>query len=296
MARHRRPLIGVTGPDRGGMAAWLATSLAVWRAGGRTRRLTPRRMAATSDLDGLIVGGGADVSPLLYGERLTADDMDSHSGMASATGLLTPLLHGVRRLLSTLAPPGIDHARDQLELTLLRDAEAHDRPVLGICRGMQLLNVHRGGDLHRSLGQFYVEAPELRTLRPGKSVRIEADSHLAAVMGCREARVNALHSQAIRRLGRALGVVARETSGVIQAVEDRGHRFCIGVQWHPEYLPRRPEQQRLFRGLVRAAGQPPSPRSGRAAGAGATTADASRSAAPSAMNASSPTALMSRPT
>ena len=81
----------------------------------------------------------------------------------------------------------------------------------------------------------------------------EADSRLAAILVTTRLRVNALHSQAIDQLGEDLRISARETSGVVQAIERGTQRFALGVQWHPEYLPQRPEQRALFRQLVLAA-------------------------------------------
>lgn len=256
-----RPLIGITGPDRGGLAAWLAAAWAVRRAGGRPLRLRPGRPREGVALDGLIVGGGADVSGLLH-----PDPPDAASAAVRVARpwrrwlplLLAPLLYLLRRALSTLRSPSPDPDRDRLEQRLLEACLAEGRPVLGICRGAQLLNVVRGGRLHRDLADFYVETPQLRTLLPQKTVDITADSRLAQILGRRRCRVNALHRQAIARLGEGLVVSAREANRVIQAVEDPAQAFVIGVQWHPEYLPQRPEQRALFTALVAAAaGRPP---------------------------------------
>lgn len=254
-----RPRIGVTGPERGGLAAWLATAWAVWRAGGRPLRLRPRRPRAGVPLDGLIVGGGADVSGLLHPDPPAEPDPRVHVSRPwrrlLPLVLLAPVLYLLRRLLSTLRSPSPDPARDRLEQRLLAEALAADLPVLGICRGAQLLNVVRGGRLHRDLADFYVETPQLRTLLPQKPVTLTPGTHLAAVLGHRRCRVNALHRQAIATLGEGLVVSAREGNEVIQAVEDPARPFVIGVQWHPEYLPQRPEQRALFAALVRHAGE-----------------------------------------
>ncbi|NKI33571.1 gamma-glutamyl-gamma-aminobutyrate hydrolase family protein [Wenzhouxiangella sp. XN79A] len=252
-----RPIIGVTGPDRGGLAAWWFTALAIRRAGGRPLRIRPKRPHTIDAVDGLVIGGGADVSPSLYGERreLRLSELADRGVLGWRRWLgyvLYPLLWLARRLL-TKKRGGLDSARDALETRLIRDAIERDLPMLGICRGMQLINVACGGTLHQSLEGFYDEVPAIRSVLPRKRVRVTPDSHLHRILGCRDCRVNALHSQAIDRLADGLAGVAREPSGVLQAWEHPRPTFRIGVQWHPEYLPQRAEQQALFVALVAAA-------------------------------------------
>jgi len=261
-----RPVIGVTGPDEGGAAAWWFSCLAVWRAGGRARRLTPSRGARAERLDGLVIGGGADVDPSLYGvepppvtEALSSqrDDDEEERGLGRRLAAAATLI--LRRLLSRkVRGSSGDPARDALETALLDDALRHGLPILGICRGAQLLNVHLGGSLHRQLEDFYEETPQIRTVRPRKRIEIEPESLLRDVLGTASCRVNALHSQAVDRLAADLRIVARETTGVVQAVEHRSRPYVLGVQWHPEYLPQVPRQQRLFSRLVTAS-RPPRP-------------------------------------
>lgn len=255
--KHARPRIGVTGPNRGGLAAWFFTALAVRRAGGRPVRIQPKRMRTIDDLDGLIVGGGADVSPGLYGQthrsRLSSlHDRGAHGWRRLAGWLLFPLMFTVRRLLTTKAG-GTDHQRDRLEKSLLSAAFERNLPVLGICRGMQLINVVAGGSLHQDLEGFYDEYPAIRSVLPRKRVALRSGTRLEAIMGRPSSWVNALHSQAVDDLGAGLRVAASEANGIIQAIESTGDGLVIGVQWHPEYLPQRRQQQALFRALVRAA-------------------------------------------
>lgn len=259
MQATRRPRIGVTGPDSGGMASWLAIAFAVWRAGGHPLRITPARPRALDRLDALIIGGGADVAPELYGEQDDADleDAVKHSSTRwsrrALTLLLLPVLWLLRVLLrSSHRIPG-DAARDVLESALIDEADARSVPMLGICRGAQLINVRRGGTLHRDLADYYMESTQVTTLLPYKPVNIVSGSRLSQILGRTQMNVNSLHRHAVRDTGEHMQIAACEDNGVVQAIEDPRRAFLIGVQWHPEYLPQRPEQRRLFAALVAAA-------------------------------------------
>lgn len=256
--RPRRPLIAITGPDRGGWPAWFFTALAVRRAGGRPLRLQPGRPRRHRPFDALIIGGGADVDPELYenGESPHADEIraaESNLTQRLFGYVFYPLLWLLRLLFQSHGGT-LDLKRDALEKELIGRALAADKPILGICRGMQLINVVRGGNLNRNLEGFYVETPRVRSLLPVKRVSLEADSRLARITGAETLLVNALHDQAVAALGRNLKVCAREDNGIVQAIEATD-RWCLGVQWHPEYLPQKEVQQRLFQSLVRAAGR-----------------------------------------
>ncbi len=259
----RRPRIAVTGPDRGGWPAWFFTALAVWRSGGHPFRVRPARPRHDRCFDGLIIGGGADVDPTLYGPGEDPGEVpDPQEIRRTETRwsqrligyVFYPLLWLLRRWFQSPAGP-LDQNRDRLEKALIHQALEARRPVLGICRGMQLINVVRGGTLNRDLASFYIETPQARSLLPVKRVNLSAQSRLATLLARETLRVNALHDQAVATLGRHLRAVACEANGVIQAIEATDG-WCIGVQWHPEYLPQKQVQQRLFRALVRAAEEP----------------------------------------
>ena len=258
--RRPRPVIAITGPDKGGGPAWLFTALAVWRAGGRPLRLRPARPHSGCPFDGLVVGGGADVDPKLYGEA--APEGPGTEAIRQAERRLSQRLIGyafypalwlLRRVFQSHGG-GLDVERDRLEKALVHRALDNHCPILGICRGMQLVNVVRGGTLQRDLGEFYVETPRARSLLPVKPVTLEPRSHLADILGDATLWVNALHNHAVFQLGRELRVAGTEKAGVVQAIEAE-HDWCIGVQWHPEYLPQKKRHQRLFHALVRAATQ-----------------------------------------
>ncbi|MCG5499323.1 gamma-glutamyl-gamma-aminobutyrate hydrolase family protein [Ectothiorhodospira lacustris] len=254
----RKPRIGVTGPDQGGMAAWLMTAWCILRAGGRPVRITPTRPHDGSELDGLVIGGGADVDPGLYGQDplslMKEIEATERRGRQRLLGfVLYPLLWLLRRTLFTRLE-GEDQGRDRLEEALIRMARERGLPLLGICRGMQLLNVVHGGTLHQELSGFYQECPQVRSILPRKQVVLEPGCRLAQLAGPTPLAVNALHNQAVDRLGTGVIIAAREPSGVVQAIEVGGEPMLIGVQWHPEFLPHKDRHQALFRGLVAAAG------------------------------------------
>jgi putative glutamine amidotransferase len=217
------PLIGVTGPAGRGWALWFFADLSLWLQGARARRITPPLDPTKLDgLDGLLIGGGDDIGATLYGGEVTPD-------------------------------AAIDPARDQLELAALGHFWPSGAPILGICRGAQMLNVYRGGSLHRDVSETYAIARHPRTPLPLKQVRIVPDSRLASVVRVARIRVNSLHNQAVDRLGEGLQIAARDRHAMVQAVEDTEGPFRVGVQWHPELLFYRPHHRRLFRAFVEAA-------------------------------------------
>lgn len=166
--------------------------------------------------------------------------------------VLFPLLWLLRRLFTTKRG-GLDPVRDELEQACIDEAIERRLPMLGICRGMQLINVARGGTLHQSLEGFYDEYPAIRSVLPRKRVKLKSGSRLHEIIGRSNAQVNALHRQAIDRLGAGLEAVAHEDNGVLQGFEASGDQWLIGVQWHPEYLPQRHDQRAIFEALVRSA-------------------------------------------
>ncbi len=221
--RRTRPDIWMTDGAGGAPVDWWLIALLLRAAGARGRRIVPGRDRPARSFDGLVLGGGDDIDVRLY------------------AGHLTPTTRS-------------DPERDALELALFAEADRTHRPVLGVCRGAQMINVARGGALHPDVSQAAPGARARRMPLPVKTVTVAADSRLADILGCRRLKVNAIHHQAIATLGAGLRAVAWDENGVIQAVEDARHeRFVLGVQWHPEYLFWQAGTRRLFAALVAAA-------------------------------------------
>jgi putative glutamine amidotransferase len=225
-----RPVIGITTyVEPASWAVWrdLRAALipqvyveAVTLAGGRAVLLPPDDQDADvlRMLGGLVFSGGADVGPRLYGEQPAP--------------------------LTDLRPD-----RDAGELLLARAALAADLPILGVCRGLQLLTVAAGGRLHQHLPDLV--GHEMHRPAPGVYGQLEAQvtpgSRIAALMGDDRA-ILCYHHQGVADPG-TLIVTGHTADGVVEAVEDPAHRFVLGVQWHPEVT----RDQRLFGALVRAA-------------------------------------------
>ncbi len=218
-----RPRVGVTGDGRRVAPSWWCIWLALRLVGASPQRISVRhRGADPADLDALIVSGGNDIGPELYGGN-------------------------------ELPKAKIDRERDSLEVYWIRQALRRKLPILGICRGAQLLNVVLGGSLIQDIRSLRVHTSNRASLAPRKAVRLSGLSRLARVIGRRTVRVNSLHHQAIDVPGRDLEPVARDRDDICQAIEATGEHRVFGVQWHPEYLLYLPSQLRLFRWVAQEA-------------------------------------------
>ncbi len=185
--------------------------------------------AIYATLDGLLLAGGGDVDPRLYGE-------EPHPKLGD-----------------------VDPERDRVELSLLRWAFADDLPVLAICRGIQMLNVAAGGTLYQDIAiqcpwamrhDYYRSRP--RDYR-AHEVSIEPETRLFHLLGTPRVAVNSMHHQAVKDPAPGFRVSVRAEDGLIEGIESLEHRFVVGVQWHPEVLAHQdPVMQWLFDGFVEA--------------------------------------------
>jgi putative glutamine amidotransferase len=216
-----RPIIGISCGKAGKHYRASAKVVEVlWEQGG-----LPFIIPAAADpeeyidrLQGLIIPGGGDLDPVYYGQDPQRD-----------LGVVEP-------------------DRDRLEMGLLKGAIARGIPILGICRGCQLLSVAAGGDLIQDLGEGYHQHRQKAPLsHPSHQINIKAGSLLERLLGPGPLRVNSYHHQGIGRVG-SLRPVAWSNDGLIEAIEGDG--FILGVQWHPEWLV---ESAPLFRGFIEAA-------------------------------------------
>jgi putative glutamine amidotransferase len=206
---------------------------AVRRGGGEPSVLEPTAgpaAAVLDGLDGLLLTGGRDVDPALYGEK--------------------------RHTTTEDAEPG----RDAFEVALVREAVGRDLPILGICRGMQVLNVALGGTLvqdipslipgaeaHGAAGTPVMLAHEVWVTRDSQLWKA-----LEEVLSDETCTVNSRHHQAVRKLAKGLEASATSPDGIVEALERPKSRFCVAVQWHPENFWRTGEFRPLFEAFVSA--------------------------------------------
>jgi putative glutamine amidotransferase len=164
------------------------------------------------DLDGLVLQGGSDISPRSYGEKP-----------------IDPRWEG-------------DYLRDLYEMDLIREFLTQRKPILGVCRGMQVLNVALGGSLYQDIETQLPHARKHRDWEVYDSnfhhIEFSDDSRIAKAQGgAPKALVNTVHHQAVRRLGDNLVVEASSDDGIVEALRFTGPSYALGVQWHPEFMP-----------------------------------------------------------
>ena len=188
-----------------------------------------RLRAIYERLDGIVLPGGADIAPGEYHEEPIGE-------------------------LNV-----VEAARDRTELMLARWAFDDDLPVLGICRGQQVLNVALGGSLWQDLRYQGITSVE-HSDADGRArnalthrVRLDPDSRLAQLIDETDIQVNSLHHQAVKTIAPQLRVTGKSDDGVIEALESSDRRFVIAVQWHPEEIDELGWVRRLFQGFARAA-------------------------------------------
>ena len=178
------------------------------------------------ELDGIVLAGGFDCDPGVYGE--------------------TP--HETVEVM--------DDRRQQNDMSLARLARERNIPTLGICLGLQMMNVAAGGSLVQDINSE-METEILHESDPAARVRhdvtVEPGTKLAAMLPARKLNVNSSHHQAVKNVGAGLHVTAKAPDGIIEGLEDPKHPFYVGVQWHPEDMPGENSAAAIFGAFVEAA-------------------------------------------
>ena len=200
--------------------------VALTRAGAKVRVIRPGDEdpeTILDSIDALLLAGGGDVDPELYG------------GDPESAKL-------------------VDRVRDDFELALIRGALKRDMPILAICRGIQILNVSQGGTARNLRDEPEILDVHGVTIRSwdAHDVRIKAGTRLAEILGPTTRRASSFHVQAVRKVGEGLTVAAVSPDGVVEAIEMSDRPFVIAMQWHPEVVP---QQIKIFHALVAAAKQ-----------------------------------------
>ncbi|MDF1756110.1 MAG: gamma-glutamyl-gamma-aminobutyrate hydrolase family protein [Verrucomicrobiales bacterium] len=214
-----RPLIGISG------TSVVSYAEAINAAGGRVVMLSYDRNQIPdhlAKLDGLVLPGGADLPPSMYGDEE---------------------VHPTVKLVSD------ERLAFEYELTK-RWIKETEKPLLGVCLGCQLLNVVQGGSLIQD-----IPSEVGSNHREGHPVTFEENAKLAAIFEKREAEVNSSHHQAVKEVGEGLAIAARAPDGVVEAIELMSDRFVVGVQWHPERMSEDIDQKKLFSSFIEAASQ-----------------------------------------
>ena len=207
---------------------WWFTKLAIRIVGGRAVRLTALKQDNISDCDGYVISGGVDIDPSHYNQQ-------------------------------NIASVGVEPERDELEMNLIKHALQHHKPLMGICRGAQMINVVKGGVLHQNARDFYdgfvPTDSVLGKIFSRRKVLIIKDGVLCNLFREKpELFVNSIHHQAIDKLGEGVEIVAKDELGIVQAIEskDMEKQFILGMQWHPEFMLHTRSNRKIFSAMLDA--------------------------------------------
>ena len=200
--------------------------LALARAGARTIELDPYNddpVTVLDKVDGILLAGGGDVDPELYGGDVAAAQL-------------------------------VDRKRDDFERSLIREAMKRDMPILGVCRGIQILNVVQGGTLRNLRDDDQLSRTHNIGLdsMEAHAVDLKTGSLIYRLLKADRLAVNSFHGQAVDRPGQGVIVTATSTDGVVEAIEVSGLSFCLATQWHPEVPP---QQDAIWQAFLSAAEQ-----------------------------------------
>lgn len=218
---RKKPVIGICLPNNGNKLAEIFIRFSLFLANAKAVSLRPNEHTSSEVIDGLILSGGSDINPLLYGDKKEA--------------------HNTK----------LDKKRDAFELTMINKAVKKRIPIFGICRGAQLLNIFFDGDLYPTVLDIEEYLIHKNSIFPIKDIIIKKRSRLFDIIKKRKLKANSLHNQAINKVGEDLKVTAKY-KGLIQAIEKKNYPFMLAVQWHPEYLFYMKEHRKIFDDFVKA--------------------------------------------
>ncbi len=218
----KKQLVGVCLPDRGNIFAYFFIRLNLYIQKVNWVRLRPSMNNIDfEELDALLLSGGNDIDPTLYGAN-----KDAHN-------------------------TSLDKKRDYFELKMIDKAYKKKIPILGICRGAQLINIYFKGNLHPTILDLDEYIIHKNSIFPIKKTHIKKFSKLFTIVQNKEIVVNSIHNQTIKKVGKDLKVSAIDDR-IIQAIEKKDYPFLIGVQWHPEYLIYLKEHRNIFKCFVKS--------------------------------------------
>jgi len=218
----------VTGNDRRWAPGWWCARFALFLAGASAERISVRHPPSGKPLDALVIGGGNDIGPEHYGGEIDA------------------------RVKT-------DQERDRLEMDWIRRALDEGMPLLGICRGFQVINVALGGTLYTHISD-QIDNPlqhdsnrELSRDYLAHEVQVDEDTRLAEILGEPIIKVNSWHHQGVKDIPPILKVTAHAPDGLVEGMEIPAHPYAIAVQWHPEWMPEDPAMRNLFKTFIEAS-------------------------------------------
>lgn len=225
-------LIGVSFPNKKNYLIYYCFKLAVFFAGAKLKIITPDlfNKINLNNFAGFIISGGTDINPKLYGQKNNTKNVNYI----------------------------FDDERDNMEQKIINFALKKDKGLLGICRGMQIINVTLGGNLFQEVSEvfddFLPNNSIISKIIGRRLVKIEKNSFLREILLGKETyQVNSIHHQAVNKLGKNLIICAKEENGLIQAFEKNnkfGGSFLLGLQWHPELMIYQKQARDIFRKFI----------------------------------------------
>jgi putative glutamine amidotransferase len=227
--KNIKPRIGITVSEYNRLFSWLSNAFTVKLFGGKPILLDASKKIDNNleDLDGIIFSGGTDINPGNYGKVAKLDY-------------------------------SYDYRRDSFELSLFHRAEKQNIPIMGICRGAQLINIAKGGSLFSDLSEVtedtIISKSFWQKVFSRKTARVLNKTNLMSILDQENIVINSIHHQSISYLGDDLKVSAVEPNGIVQAVEHQDNsKFILGVQWHPELLFYDDKNFKIYKSFLKEA-------------------------------------------